>query len=189
MHPTRARALLVPLAAAALLLGGCSGGTDDESAAVAERPDKAESPEGQPADDVSASAACLEGEWGADTAAQIESTKAALLAGGFDAEVTASGDSVTAFADGRVTTTYTNQVTEATWTMEGQELRSVTSMDGVTTGTYAATATEIHITDVDASGLDLQVTNSINGEPQDDTVDSARAMVAGMELEATVGCT
>ncbi len=166
--------LVAPLAAVGLLLAGCSGdaepdatATEDEPAATAdadatEEPEAEEPEAEEPA--VSSGAGCVAGTWVSDPEAQEEATTSALGMSELGAEATVTGDSLTTFADGTMTTQYRDMVVEVTWGMEGQELRMVNSWSGTVTGAAEVTDEQIVISDVDASALELSYETFINGE-------------------------
>lgn len=176
MHPTRARALLAPLAAAALLLAACSGPAPDDDAPSSGRaekspaaPDKAADPDkGGAADvsaDVSAASSCIVGEWLTDPASIEAVTIASSGLIGTDLNVVVTGDSIVTFAaDGTISTSYVDQVVEFTAAVQGQETRAVTRANGLITGSYTATDTEITQFDLDTSGMTMQTEIYLDGE-------------------------
>jgi hypothetical protein len=176
MRPILARSavLFAPLAALALVLGGCSGETPDEDPSVTEDADE---PTEEPTDEetepveeddsepaAGGGAACVEGTWVSDADAIAASTTSAIGMDELGAEATVTGGSVTTFAGTAITQEYTDQVTEVSWSMEGQEFRLVTRFDGTLTATATITDDQITIAEVDDSALTFESSTSIGGE-------------------------
>lgn len=167
-------AALAPFAAVALLLGGCSGGDDDADEPSAEVSTPAEDATTEPAEDegdtgdddatASEGAACVEGTWVSDPAAQAEQTTAALGMSDLGAQASVTGDSLTTIEGSAMTTEYRDQVVEVSWELEGQEFRMVNSWSGTLTGTIEVTADQVVISGVDAGGLQMTYETYVNGE-------------------------
>lgn len=193
LPPLAARALLGPLAAAALLLAACSGPAPDDDAPSSGRteespaaPDKAADPDKGGAADVSAAASCIVGEWVTDPASIEAVTVASSGLVGMDMNVVVTGDSIVAFgADGTISTSYVDQVVEFTVAVQGQEMHGVTRANGLITGFYTATDTEITQFDLDTSGLTMQTEISLDGEPMD-RPDSSQNLLAASEAGGTL---
>jgi hypothetical protein len=169
MRPTRA--LLVPLTALALLLSAC-GETDDTSASddraksgrETAAPDKQTEDANDPEDaEGSEGAECLVGEWEPDLDSQAEQTVLMLSTAGMEAQVDISGEALTTLTADTITSSYNNQTSDITWTMEGMEYRAVTVLNGSASGPYTATDTDITIGTVDPSGLSLSTTVYLDG--------------------------
>ncbi len=167
----RSAAVVAPLAALALLLGACSGGddpADDEPSTETSTPaeETTEPTEDAEDDDAGASegAACVEGTWVSDPAAQAEQTTAALGMSELGAQATVTGDSVTTIEGTGMTTEYRDQVVEVSWELEGQEFRMVNSWTGTLTGTIEVTDDQVVISDVDAGALEMTYETYVNGE-------------------------
>lgn len=195
---TRSTAI-APLVALTLLLGACSGGgddapADDETTAVADDKGKDDSGKDEPTDEPtddgedngddlgsSDGAGCLEGSWAGEIDEQLAAVEAIMAESGIEATVVLSGEVVTTFADGTTTSAYDNQVMDIGMAMEGQEIRSVTTMNGTITGTYSATDTTVTMTVTDASGLEMTMETYTGGTLLDggSTVldDSTRALM------------
>lgn len=205
MRLSRTRtAALAPLAAL-LLLAGCSGDKPADppaSTAAAEDTKDGDDSKGGGKDDEttepteaapggSDGAACLVGEWSGDADEQITAMQEMMAASGVEATVALSGEVVSSFtADGQATSTYANQVMDITMAMEGQEIRSVTTMNGSTTGTYTATDTEITMTVTDASGLEYGMETYMGGTKVDAGLDGTTdELLKAMETTSTVGYT
>lgn len=168
-------AVLAPLAAVALLLGGCSGGDDAADEPTAEASTPAEEATTEPAEDAgedagddgataSEGAACVEGTWVSDPAAQAEQTTAALGMSDIGAQASVTGDSITTIEGSTMTTEYRDQVVEVSWEMEGQEFRMVNSWSGTLTGTVEVTADQVAVSGVDSSALQVSYETYVNGE-------------------------
>jgi hypothetical protein len=201
MRLTRTRAaVLVPLASVALLLGACSGDepTDDESTTeeatddTTEEAEETDKPTGGDEDDdagASEGAACLVGQWSGDTAEQVAAMEEIMASSGLEATINLSGEVVSEFtADGQATSTYNSQVMDIAFVIEGQELKTTTTMNGTTTGTYTATDTEVTMTVTDASGLLYSTQTSVGGVPMDmgDAAATDQAVLDAMETTSTV---
>lgn len=205
MHLRRSRsAALAPLAALLLVLGGCSGDSpaDDTTTAAGEKDDKggaasetpSEEPSEEPTDDAggaSEGAACIVGDWSGDVDEQMASMKEIMEQSGLEATVEFSGEVVSSFgADGQATSTYGNQVMDITMAAEGQEIRTVTTMNGVTKGTYTATDTDITMTVTDVSGLEYAMEMYMGGEKIDTgTEGSTDELLEAMKTSTTVSYT
>ena len=171
-RPTRPAAVAVaPLAALALLLGACSGGDDSADEPSAEATTPAEEPT-EPADDAAGDddaptgdgAACVEGTWVSDPAAQAEQATGALGATEIDAQATVTGDSLTTIEGTAMTTEYRDQVVEVSWDLEGQAFRLVNSWTGTLTATIEVTDEQVVVSGVDTSALEMTYETYINGE-------------------------
>jgi hypothetical protein len=193
MRPTRlARpaALLAPLAALALVLGGCSGDTPDDEPTATEDADEPTDEETEPVEEddtepaAGGGAACVEGTWLSDPEAIAASTTSATGMDALGAEATVTGESVTTFAGTTFTQEYTDQVTEVSWSMEGQEFRLVTRFDGTLTGTVTVTEDRVTIADVDDSALTFESSTTIGGE-EVEIPGIADTAMAGFEMGGT----
>lgn len=172
----RIRRLTLPLVvlplAAATLLTGCSGDSAAEptpSAQAEDTPTKAEPQDG--ADDGDADRAagdlaeCIIGDWAGDLDDVIAQSDAMMAATGFDATTTAHGEAVTTFAPGTVTTTYSDYVVEITMNVEGQEVTSITRMNGAMTQAYTLDGDVLtSVAAEDLSGIQIESTVLINGQ-------------------------
>ena len=184
MRTTRAHRRMTALTGVALGVGlvlglaGCDQAGDDEATPVAEPTEDDKTPKGEdtteptdpaePTDDTSsAAAACLEGTWEADIDSQVEAMRDMLADTGNVLDVTVTGTSTTEYADGRVTTTYDDQIVTTTMDLGGQQLVSTTRYDGTTFASYTATDETVTLSDVDASGLVLEITNAVDGTEMD----------------------
>lgn len=168
----RARAgALAPLLAAGLLLGACSdAGTPapEESPASEPGPDEpTDEPAEEPTDDGASSggAACVEGTWVGDNAAQAASTTSGLGMADLGAEATVTGESVTTIEGSTMTTEYRDMVVEVAWELEGQSFRLVNTWSGTLTGTVEVTDEQVVVSDVDPSALDMRYETFVNGSP------------------------
>lgn len=193
MRPTRlarSSVLLAPLAALALVLGGCSGDTPDEGPSATEGADEPTDEETEPVEEddsepaAGGGAACVEGSWVTDTEALAANTTSALGIADAGAVVTITGESVTTFAGTSITQEYTDQVTEVSWTMEGQEFRMVTRFNGGLTGTATVTEDQITIADLDDSGLTVEYSTFLGGE-EIAIPDLEETATAGFEMGGT----
>lgn len=169
MRATRrlARLLSTP-ALGVLLLAACSGGGGEPTPSpdvMEESPEPTEPAEDDDAAAGSGGAACLVGEWEADVDVIRQNAVSAPGLEAFGAEGVVTGTSVTTFDGSTMTTVYDNQQTELSWTLEGQEFRTVAAYDGTISGAYTATDGELSITAVDTSGLTFSSTTFVNGEP------------------------
>ena len=185
----RSAVLAAPLAALALVLGGCTQENPEEEPSVTEEPDEPTEEETEPAEDDSepaagGGAACVEGTWVSDADALAASTTSALGMDELGAEATVTGESVATFAGTTFTQEYTDQVTEVSWSMEGQEFRLVTRFDGTLTGTVTVTEDEITIADIDDSALTFESSTSIGGE-EIEIPGIADTATAGFEMGGT----
>ncbi|NCT92159.1 hypothetical protein GXB85_14530 [Cellulomonas sp. APG4] len=190
------RALVLPAVGSLLLLGACSAGEtlepDDEATPSAEATEEA--PEADEDGDggtteASGGAACLEGDWSVDLDSLLEATLSAPGLEALEPEIEVTGDSTVTFADGTFTAAYDDQVTSMSWAMEGQEFSTVSGFDGELTGTYEATDAEVTLSDLDASGVTLTNTTSINGEEVDLGTDQAVTDAFSMGGTSTYECT
>lgn len=203
-------AAIAPMVALALLVAACSGGgdADDASPAATEKADKADKDKGDSAADdptteptedtsqgddaqgASEGAGCLEGDWVADVADQLAALQDQMAASGVEATIDITGDTVTTFSGGTTTTTYNNQVMDIGIAMEGQAIRTVTTMNGSVTGTYTATDTDVTMTVTDASGLEIAM-DTYMGDQKVDTGDTGLddTMRESMETSSNVAYT
>jgi hypothetical protein len=205
MRPMLTRsAAIAPLVVLGLLLGACSGGGDDttDEPTTATTEDTAEDDKGkgdEPAEDTtegdddaqgaSEGAGCLEGDWAADVDEQLAALEAATAASGVEATIDITGDVVTSFSGGTTTSVYNNQVMNMGIAMEGQEISTITTMNGTLLGTYTATDTEVTMTVTDASGLDIQMQTSMGGTVIDDGTALGDQMRDAMEVTSTTAYT
>lgn len=176
------RSLVAPLALGSLLLlTACSAGTttdegkkDDRSSAVEETKAPAtadptkEAAADEDADDAadvtSEGPACLVGTWEVDIDALRENTLGGPEMAGLGAEITVSGESWVEIDASTMNTEYRDQLTEVSMTIEDQTILSRTTYNGLSTSSYTATDTELTVSDVDISGLEIASTSIINGE-------------------------
>ncbi len=194
MRTTHARRTTAALTAGALGVGlmlglaGCDPDRSEEALTVTERPAETKAPKGDrtpttPPDDGgsddggsddggsddggSDGPSCLEGAWEADVDSQVATLQDTLGDMGSVLDVSVTGGSSTVYADGRLTTTYDNQVVTTTMDLGGQTLVSITRYDGATSGSYTATDTTVMVSDIDASGLTLEISNVLDGTELD----------------------
>ena len=126
------------------------------------------------------------GEWLTDPASVEAVTIASSGLVGMDMNVVVTGDAIVAFAaDGTISTSYVDQVVAFTVAVQGQEMHGVTRANGLITGFYMATATEITQFDLDASGLTMQTEMYLDGEPMD-LPDSSQSLLAASEAGGTL---
>jgi hypothetical protein len=180
-----ARFLLAP-AIGLVLLAACTPGdpTPEPTETVAETPTP--TPTEDDADDVASSggAGCLVGEWEADLDVIGQNAIAAPGLDAFGAEVSVSGASTTTLDGSTMTSVYADQQVEVTWSLEGQQFRMVTRYDGTLRGSYAATDSELTVSDVDLSGLTLESTTFVNGEELE-LPGIGEAVAAGFDMGGT----
>lgn len=173
MRLTRRTAAILAPALGVLLLAACSGGGGEPTVSpvgdvVDEAPEPSEEPEAEDDDAAgSGGAACLEGDWEADVEVIRENTVTAPGLAEFGAVAVVTGTSTTSFDGSTMTTVYSDQQTELSWAIEGQEFRTLTRYDGTLTGAYTATDGELTITSVDTSALTFESTTFANGAPID----------------------
>ena len=158
--------------AGALALTGCTA--EETPAPSATEPPPSASSEEDPADDApdepadeagsGGGADCLEGRWVPPADRQEQTVLDAPGMGDMGAEVSVSSDAYLVLEDGQMRSEYEDQTTEVRLTVEGQEIVTSTTWDGVITGSYTATDTELTVTDVDSSGATLESTSTVNGE-------------------------
>ena len=197
MRTTRAHRTMSALTAGALGVGlvlglaGCDGSDPEEAVEAGpsedakdpkgEGPGVASEPSEEPSDDgTSDAASCLEGSWEADIDSQVATMRDMLADMGTVIDVTVTGTSRTEYADGLVTTTYDDQVVTTTMDLGGQQLVSTTHYDGTTVASYTASDTAITLSDVDASGLVLEISNVLDGTEMD-MGDYTSSMLTSME--------
>lgn len=208
----RRTAALAPLVAVALLLSACSGGDSDGDSGTdasptdgasqgADKGDKGsdkDSDAGSADDDgdtdaggaASEGASCLEGSWAADMTAQMDAARQALEAAQLDATLDMTGEVTMTFSGGTATYTYGKQVTDLTMAMQGQEIRSVTTLDGSMSGTYTATDTDVTVTVADASAMNITMDTYMGDTPVEAGLDGyADAMRESMKSTSTVAYT
>jgi hypothetical protein len=173
----RTARLLVPLAALALL-AGCAADTEepeatpDRTEAETEdvRPKSApESGEDEPADDADAPtgdlAACILGEWTADTADLVATTDAMLAAMGMTSSSTVvTGESRTTIDATSISTTYVEQVTESTIDVGGQQIVSRARMNGTLVQPYTLEGDVLTSVSGDLSGVEMESTVLVDGQ-------------------------
>lgn len=200
------RTLVAPLALGGLLLlTACSGGAapdegekDDRSAAVEEtgtpaKDEPTEEPEAEESDDVAASegAACLVGTWDVDIEALRENTLGGPEMAALDPQITITGESWVEITGSTMNTEYRDQLTEVSMTVDDQTIVSRTTYDGVSTSSYTATDTELTVSDVDISGLEITSSSIINGEemaiPGLDDVESMGIELGGVSTYTCSG--
>lgn len=198
---TSRTAVVVPLAALALLLGACSGGDEPaETPSAAQKAEKADTDDDAttaPAEDDTDTAAggdeCLIGEWVVDADQQLAATTEMLASTGLEVtNISVTGEGITEFTATEVISTYTDQVSDITMGMEGQEIRTVTRQHGSTAGTYAVADGQLTMSDIDAGALELTVESYLNGvlQPVDESITAAQAeqLVRGMEVTMDYAC-
>lgn len=196
----RSTAALAPLVAAALLLAGCSGGGDDAkpstspAADATQGSDKGSDKGGGGAEDAgdvaSEGAGCLQGEWVADMASQAAQAKDALAAAGVDGTLDFSGGVTMTFSGDTVTYTYAKQVTDITMAAEGQNVRTVMTLDGTVAGTFTATDTDATVTVTDASGVTMDMKMFMGDTPIDAGLDGySDAAREGMQTTSVLAYT
>lgn len=205
MRLSRTRtAVLAPLAVL-FLLAGCSGdkGSDETTTTAAvddgdtgkdgktPKPAESDEPTEAPAPGDSEGAACLVGEWSGDADEQIAAMQDMMKTSGVDATITVTGEVVSSFtADGQTNSTYANQVMDITMAVQGQEVRSVTTMNGSIKGTYTATDTDITMTITDAGGLQYAVDTYMGGAKVDTGLEgNSDELTKLMETTSTVSYT
>ena len=165
MRPSRL--LTAPVLVGSLfLLTACSGQTPDDadggSGTSSEAPADEETEESEPADLTGAE--CLEGSWLGDTEAMREAALAAPGVGELNPTIEITGESVTTFEGGTLTTEYVDQESMISLTLEGQEFVSTTSYDGTVTAKYTAREAVAWVTDIDTAGLTASSTSVVDGE-------------------------
>lgn len=165
MRPSRS--LTAPVLVGSLfLLTACSGQSPDDtgtgSGTSTEAPADEENEEEAPADLTGAE--CLEGSWLGDSEAMREAALSAPGVGELNPTIEITGESVTTFDGGTMTTEYQEQESMITLELEGQEFVSSTSYDGTVTAAYTATDTEVTVTDIDTSGLTASSSSLVDGE-------------------------
>ena len=164
-----------------LLLTACSsdattdeGSKDDRGASVDEtdvpttddptKEAEVDDETGDAADAASEGPACLVWTWEVDIDALRENTLGGPEMAGLGAEITVSGESWVVIDASTMNTEYRDQFTEVSMTLEDQTIVSRTTYDGMSTSSYTATDTELTVSDVDISGLEIASTSIINGE-------------------------
>lgn len=158
---------IAPLVGVTLLLAACSGGSGSAQA----------EPGG---------AACLEGDWTADVPGQQAALQEQAAASPGELTIELSGGVVTSFSGGRITTSYDNQLLVIGAAFEGQTIRSVTTLNGSTTGTFTATDTDVTIAITDANGLEVTMGNYKGDVLADDRMAGyEEAMLQAVETTAT----
>lgn len=172
MHSTRRVRRLVALGATvalASLLAACGGSGDGVESPEETASEPADS--APPADDEpeaaggGGGAACLAGSWVSDNEAQAAATTSGLGMSDVGARATVTGEAVTTFADGTMTTEYRDMVVTVEWDMEGQAFRMVNTWSGTLTGDVAVTDDQLVVSDVDESALELSYETFVNGTP------------------------
>lgn len=171
----RTARLLVPLAAL-VLLAGCSGDSEEaeptpEATQVEEdrAKDDAGAGEDQPADDdpdapAGDLAACILGEWSSDPAEIAAAADAMTAAMGMPSTTVVTGDSYTTIDATTVSTTYVDQLTEMTMTVEGQTIVSSTRMNGTLTQPYTLDGDVLTSVAGDMSGVQIESRVLVNGQ-------------------------
>lgn len=156
------RILLAPTAAGLLMLAACTPApTPSDPASAGEGTGAGEEPGGGS----SAGAGCLEGDWEADIDVMEANAVNAPGLAAFGGVATVSGTSFTTFDGSMTTSVYDNQSTEVTWSLNGQEYRTVATYDGTLRGAYTVTDTELTMTDVDITELTVESTSFVDGAP------------------------
>lgn len=167
----RSAQLLFAPALGVLLLAACAGGGDEPTATpddvAAETTEASEPPEDEEAAAGAGGAACLEGEWEADVDVIAQNAVAAPGLEQYAAEAVVTGTSITTFDGSLMTTVYSDQTTDVSWSLGGQQVQTVVGYDGTITGAYTTTDTELTITSVDTSGLTFESSTLLNGQPFD----------------------
>lgn len=196
---TSRTAVAVPLAALALLLGACSGGSEPaETPSATQKAEKADTDDDAttpPAEDDTATGGdeCLIGEWVVDTDQQLAATTEMFAGTGLEVtDISVTGEGVTEFTATEVISTYTDQVSDVTLGMEGQEIRTVTRQHGSTAGSYSVADGQLTMSGIDGSALELTVETYLNGvlQPVDESITAAQAeqLVRGMEVTMDYTC-
>lgn len=134
---------------------------------------------------------CLVGTWLIDPQSVVDITIAALglTTSGVDMDlnpqVTVTGDGLMTFtADGTATTEYRQQLVDMTLYVEGAEVHTSGWTHGTLISSFTATDTEITTSDGDASGIEMEIASTLNGEPFD-TGDQTAMTLATWELGNT----
>ena len=170
MRVTGRSASMLASAVGVLLLAACSGGGGEPTPApdddvIEETTEPSEPPEEDDDAAGSGGAACLEGDWEADVDVIRENAISVPGLAEFSVDAVVTGTSLTTFDGSTMTTVYSDQQTDMSWAIEGQQFRTVTRYDGTIIGAYTATDGELTIASVDTSGLTFESTTSVNGEP------------------------
>lgn len=166
----RLSTITVPVAVGSLLLlAGCTTGSDDptDGPATETSPgtaDEATPEEGETEDDGSASGGpdCLEGTWDVDMAVLRENSIPQIE--GTETSIEVTGTSSLTFDGSTVTYDYDNQNSRVTVSLPEQPAMEIgVEVDGVATGTFTATDSEIEVSELDISGLTMRSTTVIDG--------------------------
>lgn len=188
-----------PLALGALLvLTGCTAGGEEpgptESAAGTETSESAEPApeETEDAEEGTASegAGCLDGTWNTDLTAVADAMKSVPGFEELNPVIEVTGTSTVTFDGSTMTTEYVDQVSSVTIDVNGAPMTTRTSMDGTLLATYAATDTEITVSDVDLSGVTITNTSIVDGqETEVPGLESAEASGIPLGGVSTYTCT
>ena len=163
-----------------------SGG--DKSKGGADDPTGTTEPDPDPEPDhtaVGTGPDCLIGTWEGDNDVQAEAARALLAEQGMIGDVTVTGTARSTYDGTRVTTTYVDQVSTTVMDVDGSQVLSVQRYDGTLTASYTATETDIVLVSPDASGLEITMENTVDGEPMDMTA-YEDLMLAGMAVGGMV---
>lgn len=125
-------------------------------------------------------ATCLAGTWLVDPEHVRESAlMSAELAGVVDPDVVVEGNELRTFGDGAYTGEYDRQMVTVSLDMSPSVAGTVARLDGVLTGSYEVTGTEVTVYDLDASGVAYHLAMTMNGE-EFDTGDLGAAAMGGL---------
>lgn len=167
--------------ALAAVLTGCSTGAGNAPADAAPTSPAAPTPTPSPTPTVPASVQCLEGgTWVVDNDRDAQLFAEGLGTAATDVAASRAGEATWVFADGVLTRTFTAwQRTFSAVLVAAPGSPQVTetqTLDGTTTATYEATATDVVTQAADVAGLTITVAATRNGAPVefDDSGSNAR---------------
>ena len=128
-------------------------------------------------------AECLTGTWLVDPENARRTAAASVsaqLGAGTEPQVVVEGEELRTFDDGTYTNEFVGRRLTITVDLGASVAGSVAELDGVLTGSYRATNTEVTVHDLDASGVEDRLVTIVNGE-EFDTGDLGAAAMDGLE--------